>query len=203
MKNFANLKALVDYCLVCPLCSKERNLSFEGDSDKDFVILNHSYSFNDSILELSTSHRYESFQRSMKIETAEIGFKINCETHTYSTQIYGSKRDITGIKFNISNLFYFYIYAHCPSCSSVDTVDFEIKNGKFVSAGIEREAFWLKDAHSYYHVEYLYKENKMYIKLWRRGDEKFSKPLILPIYELDLSSPAEAASQIKNIIAFS
>lgn len=203
MKTLANLKELIDYCVTCPVCSKERNLNYEGDTHNDFIIHSYSYSAKEGILELSTTHRYESFQRAMKIESAEVNFKINCLTHTYHANIKASKKDIPNIKADIPNLFYFYIYANCPRCSSLDTIDLEIKNGKFVTAGIEREKFWMQDAQAAYSAEYLYKENKMEIKVFRPDAPKGSKPMTLPIYELDLSNRDDLASQIKNIIAFS
>lgn len=201
MKNLTNLKQLISYCLNCPICSKERHLAFEGDSSRDFTILSHSFSLKESVLELNTSHRYESFQRAMKIETAEVKFKINCETHSYSVNIKANKKDIAYIKDDIPNLFYFYIYAHCPNCSSLDTVDLEIQNGKFGPAGIERETFRAMDGDVGYHAEFYYKDNKMMVKTIK--PEGISKPMTLPIYELDLSAPDDLAAQIKNIIAFS
>lgn len=197
-KVFNTIQELWDYCSICPLCQKERNMMVSVGPDTDF-----------------TYSSFQKFKSDLKLECIIINdgfyyseFNIDCVNNTFDVLVERSE-DIPDPEY-LSKLLakpflYLYLQSGCKKCGHASSysadMEFHLSTWEIDNIRLEREIFILVKEEKYFNIDIFYDENYMTVAsgpshLERRG-------IKLPLFDLDFSNQAKLVDKIKTLILFS
>lgn len=206
MRLFASFRDLLDYVEHCPVCNGHRNVSFSVGPDYAFKLENLTQ--HEDTLHLHCNYRSRTNRYS-------VSYAINCKTNEFETTIVDlgvspADETIYGKNFTVDKAyFYVYINAVCEcGGSSVSTADIELDMlHKQLAApfALDREAFVLQydDVIRRITINWDEQHNKMMLRRYPADSNiTLSKPIALPIFDLDFSDIPQLIEQLDTCIIF-
>ena len=201
--RLCTIQELWDYCSFCPFCQAHtRTVSMSVGPDAIFSL--NGFDKQATTLEISCVYKHKSNLYAMEYE-------IDCLTNYFDVGVrrlqVSRPEDLLPREIVSEAYFYWYVHGECYKCrhqSCVFSMDLELDrlNKQVVNIGLEQEVFRLFNETDCLNITIDYYElDAMYVSsIPNPGD---IKPIKLPIFQLDLSNPAQALDKLKTLILFS
>ena len=207
MKLFNTIQELWDYCVYCPICTRNcREIAISVGPDSNFILVDYKKQNNDLILQCTYKKRREIYSINYTINCLDNSFQIGTPAVIeLGPDIIAKPEKVKGAYF------YFFIEGICNECDSTSAssrdLEFDRVDSCIVDIGLERENFYLFDTGEKYHVTPIHDRNVMLVShLYPTEDMSYtesSKPIELPLVKLDLTDQAKTINKIKTLILFS
>lgn len=210
---FKNVKELIAYCKLCPVCNNERNFIINvgpddpGQSSTDVIKLN-EFRLEDEFLILDVDVRILSSKY-------KITFKINTIDNTFLTTIPQAvplssyEEATTGAK---KAGMYFAIYSSCESDhASAHSLEMNldlIKRRITSDIGMDEEGRALfVGENSMFYLEYFYEKDTITLSKCAVEDQnnpvRWGKEITLPMANFDFSNKEKLIFKLKTLMLFS
>lgn len=218
--EFCTLKQLIEYCSICPVCTKNRHIdvtvgpdsvaSLENDEDgsNDWIRLQH-FEIGSKVKLLIVAH--------IKVSKYKLLFEIDTVTNNFLVTIPQLKSDNAQYNKSVDTAsrpeFYFHLYASCKECgqSSLNTNDliFDFKSKTLYNLGVDSEICILHDRDDTFDLYYDWAKDQIKICLQRDEDQKvmidseYTSSFSIPMTKLDFSDQDKLLKRLKTLHMFS
>lgn len=207
MKLFNTIQELWDYCVYCPICTRNcRKVVISVGPDNSFVLVSHQKEDNKLVLQCTYKRKRQVYS---------VDYNINCLDNTFSIgepRVVDLANEVVAKPERVKEAyFFFFIEGICGecTCTSAHSLDLELDLAEktISNIGLERESFYLFETEDKFHLAPIHDRNVMLVSRCyfdeKMGFTESDKPLELPIVKLDLSNQAKVANKIKTLILFS
>jgi hypothetical protein len=202
MKSFANIQELWEFCELCPMCQKQsRTIHISAGPEHIWDVVRFSYQ-NDSIIIFCTyKYKQKRYFVDLKLSNLEKTFDLKFRSKSFAPL----KEEII-LHLKETDLC-FDIQSDCKNCqystAASESIELDIKNGKFGSLRLEREKFLLEREKDKYLVTFWHGDNTMRVAKWNSQTFEEGKEIKLPLTTLDLTNQAKVIDKLKTYILFS